>query len=779
MRDFALPAPRSGSIETHSGYGPLPQQGSELHALVQQARAAADPHFVAEHPLAHTFHTDKLDIRVAGRVDGFFANAEPLFEEIKSAFDAAELLRRLAEQPSHPYRLQLQTYAYIHFKATGVPPLCRLTVISSRTRAETSLDFELDITAYELWLAERLREVVAEEALLAARCKRRKKIAAKLGFPFASMRPGQADLMNTVTDAPPETRFLLIEAPTGMGKTLGIMLPALKEALNRGGPLLYLTPKNSQHAVAEHAARQLEHPRTLTLTAKSRICMKSEPLCNPQHCEFAKDYYEKVAKHRLVEKLGRLRSVTQTTLESYARKYEVCPAELALDAAPAFDVVIGDYNYVIQPHGLTTRITTKLRGKGAKPSVVVDEAHNLFPRAIENLSASLSRQELMRLAAAAQPLIDCATIAQDTAALITSLGARTRAVPFTKDLKGKIDALNDRWNGVMAAYLGSDAVIGEKDPVLALTGYWRQAVESFAHIVIDEGGAFSCLYENQRGDELLRVVCCDAALHLSESFVPFGRVIAFSATIRPFDFYARLSGFALDSLKTATFSSPFPRANRKVLVIPQVSTKLRDRRQNIGKIADAIERLIQVRPGNYVVFFPSFQFLGEVAAQIKASGFDILRQAPGMSRFDTGKIIARLRTPGSPVLVLGVQGGSLAEGIDYPGEQLIGAIIVGPALPSCDVPREVLRSYYDKAYGNGADYAYTYPAMAKVVQAAGRVIRTDTDRGLIVLMDARFLESRYSALLPSDWYEDSVKDLVSSRILSDVSAFWEGHDAPS
>ena len=179
-----------------------------------------------------------------------------------------------------------------------------------------------------------------------------------------------------------------------------------------------------------------------------------------------------------------------------------------------------------------------------------------------------------------------------------------------------------------------------------------------------------------------------------------------------------------------------------------------------------------------MALFPSFQFMNDVAERLDAPGFVVVRQTPGMSHAQTKHIVDALRAGPSPLLVLGVQGGSLSEGIDFPGEQLIGVVIVGPALPTCDEAREVLRAYYDSAYGQrlGYDYAYTYPAMAKVVQAAGRVIRTQHDRGLIVLMDARFVEPRYSSLLPQGWFKDSVRELVSQRILGDIQAFWQGGD---
>ena len=567
------------------------------------------------------------------------------------------------------------------------------------------------------------------------------------------------------------------------------MLPTLRQSLQAGAPTIFITPKNSQHAAPEHAALQIGGLRTLTLTAKTRICMKSTPVCNPHACEYAKDYYQKVAEHDLIAKIGRKRTVTAATLKGYAERYEVCPAELGMDSAAAFDLVIGDYNYVIQALGLVARMTAKLRGKKSRPALVIDEAHNLFTRATENRSAVLSTVELSKLGREAAALVEDSSVISDTIAAIANLGPTTRTLTLEPTLMAAFDALNDRWSKLAAKYLSSDAEITEADPVLGVTAYWRAffdvlvlaatpppLAEGAANEVDEAVNPYACLYEPTRGDQCLRVLCCDASAHLASCFEPFARVIAFSATLRPFEFYAKLSGLDAANLGSAAFTSPFPACNRKVLVIPQVSTKLRDRRRNLEKIATAIAKLTAARPGHYMALFPSFQFLRDVAAHIHAPDYQILQQTAGMTAGQTKALLHELRTVAHPLLVLGVQGGSLAEGVDYPGDQLIGVVVVGPALPNCDEAREVLRRYYERAYDPrlGYDYAYTYPAMAKVVQAAGRVIRTDQDRGLIVLMDARFVEPQYSALLPSDWFKDSVLELVSRSILAEINEFWQG-----
>jgi DNA excision repair protein ERCC-2 len=221
--------------------------------------------------------------------------------------------------------------------------------------------------------------------------------------------------------------------------------------------------------------------------------------------------------------------------------------------------------------------------------------------------------------------------------------------------------------------------------------------------------------------------------------------------------------------------SPFPVENRKVLVIPQVSTKYSDRARNYGKISDAIKRIVALRPGNYFAFFPSFEFLREVASLTSAEEFEILQQRNDMKVDEVRQWIDKLRDgkQKKPVLIFAVQGGVFSEGIDYPGEALIGALIIGPALPKYDLERELLKAYYEKHYQSGFDYAYTYPAMCRVVQSAGRVIRSENDRGIIILMDQRFTQKSYVSAMPTDWFSSSVKELISGSILKDISEFWQ------
>jgi DNA excision repair protein ERCC-2 len=253
----------------------------------------------------------------------------------------------------------------------------------------------------------------------------------------------------------------------------------------------------------------------------------------------------------------------------------------------------------------------------------------------------------------------------------------------------------------------------------------------------------------------------------------FRVVVGFSATVKPFEYYARLSGFDPERLVTAEFLSPFPPERRKLLVIPQVTTKFRYREQNYEKIASVINRVVARKRGNYFAFFPSFEFLRRCSPFISVPGFRVLKQEAYMSSDDAQAIIESLKEQSRGVIVLGVQGGIFSEGVDYPGDLLIGAFIIGPGLPAFEFERELLRKYYEGRFGDGFAYAYVYPGMTRVVQAAGRVIRTEQDRGLIVLMDDRFVQDPYTSLMPSDWLESGVDALVSKQILTDVDRFWE------
>jgi DNA excision repair protein ERCC-2 len=778
-RQFAIPSPRIGSIETHSGYGTSPFSGQEIHSLIQDRRGREMPNYIPEKWLTHTFDRKPYSFVVSGRADGFCPGRSPLLEEIKTAFDIRELHEKLLREPNHPYVWQLRTYGYIHFLQTGEVATLKMHLVSSRNFKTIDMTIPLDIQGYEAWLESRLTELVAETEIKEKLYKKRKKVAEEIKFPFDQPRPGQQELMECVEKGFQEGYPLMLQAPTGLGKTVGVLYPALKDALSRGQKVVYVTPKNTQHQAVEEAVDLLHEKgtalRALTLTAKSKMCAKTETICNPDFCEYAKDYYHKVSEHKVLQKISKLRSLTSKKLKNIGEEFQVCPFELSVEAIDLADVVIGDYNYAFAPRGLLGRLCEPLLKASEKPNLIVDEAHNLPARSQDYFSPTLSTVELQFLQEAfklmkpsfAQTGVE---LTEKAIALIQSYGANGPA-KITIDPEPFLE-LGEKVRSFLMKYLESDEEIRPLDPVMQLSNSWNNFLESFELMT---SPAFFQTYQKTYNGEMLKVTCCDASAYLKTVYKEFKNRVLFSATLKPFHYYQALMGMDDPAVKTFEFQSPFPKEHRKLMLIPQISTKYNDRRFSAPKIAEVIQRITGLKAGNYIALFPSFEFLNLTRNHLTLPDFQILAQGRDMKSSLTKNYLDELKYSEKPTLLLGVQGGVFSEGVDYAGDMLIGAFVVGPALPNFDFEREQIRSYYEKVFGReqAFDFAYVFPAMAKAVQSAGRVIRSEKDLGVIVLMDSRFLQNSYSQSMPQGWFEKSPQELVSHSILQDIETFWQ------
>lgn len=777
-----MPVPKRGHLENLAGFGAA-AEGLEIHQRVQRRRAKADPGYQCEVPVSREFAFKGYRFLIKGRLDGIFPGTPPRIEEIKTTFNIHELSRRLAADPEHPYSLQLKSYGYFHFLEKGEIPELSFHLVSTRNGKSLDLRVELDPAEYELWLARRLEALVLEAAQVQRRVARRHKLAAALSFPFADPRPGQRELIACVERGLAQKQPQLVQAPTGLGKTVGVLYPVLKEALGRGQQVVYVTPKNSQHGVAEDAVERFRGAgaalKSLTITAKHKICFKDEPLCHPELCEFAREYYDKLARSGLVEILARKKKLKARHFRSLGEEHQVCPFELQLAALPEADLVICDYNYVFAPRSALGRVTTLSVGQRGKPSLIVDEAHNLPSRAMDYYSPQLSAQLLnsWRAGLAVLPppfggrAVELLEGCLETIALSREgEGSRPRAI------QPPVRAFADqeaRIAQVLSRYLESSLEIAGGDPLLALARYWSEFTGTL-ELVRDAAGQEFCTTFHPAEGGILKITCCDAGAQLAGCYAGFEQVVGFSATLKPFDYYARLSGLDPEKVVTEEFQSPFPPERRKLMIIPQISTRYSERERNYGKIADALERMVALKRGNYFAFFPSFAFLERVARLFRApQGFAVRCQERKMSAARVEALLEELRDPQGATVVFAVQGGSFSEGIDYQGDMAIGAFVVGPPLPNYDLERELMREYYQRRFGQGFEYAYAIPAMAKAVQAAGRVIRSETDCGIVVLMDGRFLEPGFSSALPIDWYQEQASELVSTAILRDLGDFWD------
>ena len=784
IRDFALPVPRTGSIEIHSGFGRAAVEGQEIHLRVQRKRARADPSYEAEIAISRSFEREGYRFRIDGRMDGIFRNDPPRIEEIKTGFNIRDLARRLvANSLDHPYCLQLATYGYFFWLEHKMVPLLSFHLVSTRTRDALDIERPLDLPSYEAWLDLRLEELVEEAKSSEKRALRRKKVAAGFSFPYETPRTGQIELMQTVEQGMQKKSPMLIQAPTGLGKTVGVLYPVLKEALTRGQRVVYVTPKNSQHLVAEDAVERFQDRgakiKSLTITAKSKICFQNEPLCDPQFCEYAKDYYAKVAEHGLLEVLSKKRKLRAQTFRDLGKEYRVCPFELQVDGAGEADIVICDYNYVFAPRSAFGRMTMINIDQTGKPNLVIDEAHNLPSRAMDYYSPSLSSLALEQMRDEVRTVPSrFRTEAEELLGSCIQVVASRRHEHNMKPRKitPPIDSFleqDSKLRAFLSRYLGSSIEVQPRDVIMRLCFYWSAFVEALEYIAEPDTDEFFVTFHPHANGGVVKITCCDASAMLKDCYDEYEQVVGFSATLKPFDYYARLSGLDPETVKTAEFQSPFPKKHRKLLIIPQISTKYSDRERSYSKIADAIERITALKQGNYFAFFPSFEFLERVLDLFQPpNDFIVLKQERDMKTAQVEAVLEQLREGSPPKVLFGVQGGMFSEGVDYPGEMAIGAFVIGPPLPNFNLEREQMRKYYQKRYNSGFDYAYVIPAMAKAIQAAGRVIRSEKDHGLIVLMDNRFVQSGYSRSMPGDWFESDVSELVSESILKEISDFW-------
>jgi DNA excision repair protein ERCC-2 len=412
-----------------------------------------------------------------------------------------------------------------------------------------------------------------------------------------------------------------------------------------------------------------------------------------------------------------------------------------------------------------------------KPNLVIDEAHNLPGRAMDSYSPSLStvvlekmQDDLKRLPRKFRK--EAEKLLKESIAVLRACGPAGCDKPCRIEPPVEMFQTHDaELKAFLSSYLSADVDIQPKDVVLRLSFYWTEFTSALEFVSAGRKEFFTTFHPHPA---TVKITCCDASEMLKACYNDYAQVVAFSATLKPFEFYERLMGLEGRELRMAEFDSPFSKKRRKILVIPQVSTKYSERERNYPRIAEAIERIIALKRGNYFAFFPSFDFMERVFSKFTPpDGVEVIRQGRTMRRDDIDAVLGRLSTPGSANLVFAVQGGVFSEGVDYPGDMVIGAFVVGPPLPSFDLEQETRRDYYEANYSSGFDYAYTFPAMAKAIQAAGRVIRSETDRGIIVLMDNRFIQSSYAKSMPHDWFKESPRELISDSILRDISAFWK------
>ncbi len=746
-------------------------------AVHQRLQAELEPG-QTEVPLRLEREIDGVHCLVRGRADIVRrVDGRVRVEEIKSVVDPH------AELEHHEARLQVQLYALAlgeegeRGQAKPEPVDARVVLVDLETDVRRTIDVMFERADVERWFEQALRRQLVFARERAALARNRRAAAAMIRFPFAP-RSGQAELVEAIAEALVHERPVMLAAPTGTGKTVVSLVPALREALRREASLWFLTAKTTQRELAAQTFVDVQAASGVPLRAvvtrrKQDMCPPGHLRCLPSTCPLLAEFETRAAP--VLAQLAEQPLLTPEPLFELGRAHTLCPYELMHARIETADLVIGDYAHVYDAR--------RSRGfLGGRRLVIVDEAHNLVDRAREMASVFVPR----RLDA----LVDTPALAElarnvgDAIDALVSEAVEDERPAHEGQTTTSLDASTWQQLGLRAGLLAlrhahQRMALGEadpRDPVLENL----EAIAWLGELASDPDPGLTGYLANAEAlsGAGVGVLCLDPARRLERVHRSLSGVIMMSATLEPLDYFEDLLGLASLDPARIRASSPFPPEHRCVCVVPSVRTTFEERDEHAGEIARLIAEVVSARPGNYAAFFSSFRFLATVSSLLDRRALgpcELLIQPPAASEAIRARLLARLRHDRSPNLLLAVTGGVLAEGVDLPYDALIGAIIVGPALPALSFERLLMQAHHQSKREAGFAYAMAYPGMQRVIQAAGRVHRTPEDRGVIVLLGARFAEPPFCDALPEHWYDHMPAELLTAdleQLRARLRQFW-------
>ena len=763
---------RSGDIDNRLGKGANKEamlEGSRMHQKIQR-RMGAD--YRAEVSLKIELEEADYIISLEGRADGIITTPEQtVIDEIKCMYTDVTRF----EAPIEIHRAQAMCYACIYARQQELEQIgiqityCSLDTEEIKRFPETFLFEDLDA-----WFETLIAEYRKWTDFQFAWNQIRRASIQPLEFPFP-YREGQKDLAAGVYRTIARKKILFIQAPTGTGKTISTVFPAVKavgEGL--GDKIFYLTAKTITRTVAKDAFDLLKsrgyQGKVLTITAKEKLCPCEEMDCNPENCPCAKGHYDRV-NDAVYELVTGESDFTREVLLKQAQKYQVCPFEMALDAALWSDVIICDYNYVFDPNIYLKRFFAD--GVRGEYLFLIDEAHNLVERGRKMYSALLVKEDILKLKRILQGHSRKLTSVLEQCNRQMLEWKRECEDYHTYESIGSFAFTLMRLASLLDTFLQERGDFPERREVSDFYLNLRHFMNMFERM--DENYV---LYTDFDGDGqfCLHLYCVNPALNLQECLDRGNSAVFFSATLLPISYYKKLLSSREDNYAVYA-TSVFQEEQRLLLVGRDVSSLYKRRNTTeFQKIASYIYQTAKAKRGNYIAFFPSYKFMEEVYQQFLALNpgeMDCVLQSSGMQEAEREAFMEAFSEQRAQSLVgFCVLGGIFSEGIDLKNEQLIGVLIVGTGLPQICSEREILRNYYEEESRQGFAYAYLYPGMNKVLQAAGRVIRTAQDCGVIVLLDERFLRNDYKQLFPLEWQDYQVHTLKS--LPEALTAFWEG-----
>jgi DNA excision repair protein ERCC-2 len=753
--------------------GDRAMEGIRAHQAVQQSRPAE---YDAEVFVALQLERGEFAVTVSGRMDGVYRYPDrTVIDEIKSTTRNLDVMEE-EENPVHWG--QAKVYAYIYALQNGLETIdAQLTYVNTDSGGTREFRRSFSRKELESFFDDLLGRYLDWASTLEQWCRVRDESIEQLSFPFAEYRPGQRHMALEVYRAVEHGEQLIVEAPTGIGKTMAALFPAVK-ALGSGltEKIFYLTAKTTGRKIAQKTLDDLRAGglklKSLTLTAKDKICFNPGKACNGEECEFARGYYDRI--NEAVETMFSKDALTREVVEEGARQFEVCPFEMSLDLSLWVDCVICDYNYAFDPRVYLRRFFADENGE-KNYTFLVDEANNMVDRSREMFSAELYKQ----------PLLDLRRkIKNEMPGVYRALGnINSRLVKFKKECeeaRGPLaqEEFPEDFSPVLRRFIHAAEQWLKKD----IKSLFRKAVMDLYFEInwfLKVADSFSELYalclEEVGEDFRVKLFCMDPSQYLNEALERCKSTVFYSATLAPMDYFRHILGCDPSAVEMV-LPSPFPAENLCLPVADRVSTLYKYRHRTRATVARAIAALVTHQPGNYLVFFPSYQYMKMVYELFVLMNprIERLLQTTGMSESERDEFLENFsvdnRAEGKTLVGFAVMGGIFGEGIDLVGDRLTGAVVVGVGLPGISLERELIKQYFNRLQGTGFEYAYLYPGMNRVFQAAGRVIRSDTDRGVVLLIGHRFTTPQYSSLLPGHWNPVRVQD--EKHLTELLESFW-------
>lgn len=741
--DFLL---RKGDIDNRVYNKNTMNEGSRLHASYQRRQ---DSDYIAEYYLIHTFKVDDFEVTLNGRADGIISRPFlTTIDEIKtSVMDNEEFYQEQGEWHLGQAKIYALIYALDHdLERMGV----RLTYINQLNNSSLVKDFKYTKEELENYVTDLIREYLEFYKLVFSQLEKRNETSELLDFPFKKFRKGQRELAKYTFAAIKNKQNLYVEAPTGIGKTMSTLFPAVKSFSNGDvDKIFYLTAKNSGVEAAFNAIKLLVEKGlrvvAIQITAKEKICACPGRGCNPDECPFAKNYYGKV-RNAIIEAVTHELLLSKDVITEYAMRHQICPFEYELDLSLFSDIIICDFNYLFDPIVYMRRYFDE---DNYRMVGLIDEAHNLVERGRDMYSASINYYEFKRMKNSLKDY--------NHKELKTALRRINKLFKAYQEEKEEgYNLLDDIDNKILNALSNfqkfcSDFMKKEHQKVTdELKDFYFSTIR-FSKIAdfFDENFKFF-IYKDQK-EISLNIYNLDPSSLIGESLKKLEAAVLFSGTLSPLDYYVQMLGGNEDS-PVLKIPSPFPKENFKLMIAPNVSTTYKNRDNTILEVVDYIKTMVDQKVGNYFVFFPSYKYLNSVLAKFDDSSYELHVQKSEMSESEKIRFLDNFQAnPKTSHIAFAVLGGIFSEGIDLLHDRLIGAIIVGVGLPQISYERDLIRNYFNENEENGFEYAYVKPGMNRVMQAVGRVIRSEEDVGAVLLIDERYMHRQYQDLFKAEW----------------------------